>query len=451
MVKDNFELITAGVEHSAAYRLQNMELTRLLAEGLEEESPVLLVSRPTSLIKGFLRKSAVRPRSDYGLQKLAWALSGVALVAALAVYLREKDLLLAVSGLAAVFCLGVPLCAVLFSALCSRMQQRSAARVGAVVPGWGAVEELGKINTIVVGAKDLFPRGSVVLQGIKTFEKERIDLAILYAASVLVKGCDTLRDVFLSIIQNKTEMLFPVENLTNEVGLGFTGWVQNNRVLVGNRELMHKHGVDTPSRDYESRYTKGGRELVYLAVSGRLFGMFLVSYKAAEPTLRVVHRLHGRGISVLVRSDDFTLNSALVSQVYGLPEGCVKVLDAAELAALAPATAYQAASDGCMLHIGSFASFVGGLEAAASAVSAERSAGLVQAVSVGVGCLMGVLLAFTGGLAGLALPALVLYHAAWVHRRAGRPGPARPGALPRGLGRPDPGAAPGAEILSRAS
>ena len=58
-----------------------------------------------------------------------------------------------------------------------------------------------------------------------------------------------------------------MENLTNEPGLGFTGWVQNNRVLVGNRELMRKHGVDIPSRDYESRYTRGGRELVYLAVS----------------------------------------------------------------------------------------------------------------------------------------------------------------------------------------
>ena len=66
-----------------------------------------------------------------------------------------------------------------------------------------------------------------------------------------------------------------------------------------------------------------------------------------------------------------------------------------------------------MLHIGSFASFVGGMDAAAGAVAAESSANLVQAVSVGIGCLMAVLLAFTGGLVGLALPAMVLYHAAW--------------------------------------
>ncbi len=413
VVSRNFQAVTSGLDREAAYLVHNRELTARLAAGTGEPDPALLISRPTELMRGFMRQSFSARPGDALARKLAWGqlAAGIAALAGGAVIGRSP--LAAVSSLAGALCLAAPVCATLVSAVPSLMLQKSASRVGAVVPGWSAQEELGLANMILVGARDLFPAGCVRLHGIKTFEKERIDLAILYAASILVKGCDTLRDVFLAIIQNKTEMLFPVENLSNEPGLGFTGWVQNNRVLVGNRELMRKHGVDTPSRDYESRYTRGGRELVYLAVSGRLFGMFLVSYKANPGTRRVLHRLHGRGISVLVKSDDFTLNSTLVSQVYNLPEGCIKVLSASDLAALAPATAYQPASDGCMLHIGSFASFVGGMDAAAGAVAAERSADLVQAVSVAVGCLMAVLLAFTGGLVGLALPAMVLYHVAW--------------------------------------
>ncbi len=413
VISRNFQAVTSGLDREAAYLVHNRELTARLAAGTGEPDPALLISRPTELMRGFMRQSFSARPGDALARKLAWGQLAAGVVALAGGAVIGKSPLTAVSSLAGALCLAAPVCATLVSAVPSLMLQKSASRVGAVVPGWSAQEELGRANMILVGARDLFPAGCVRLHGIKTFEKERIDLAILYAASVLVKGCDTLRDVFLAIIQNKTEMLFPVENLTNEPGLGFTGWVQNNRVLVGNRELMRKHGVDIPSRDYESRYTRGGRELVYLAVSGRLFGMFLVSYKANPGTRRVLHRLHGRGISVLVKSDDFTLNSTLVSQVYNLPEGCIKVLSAADLAALAPATAYQPASDGCMLHIGSFASFVGGMDAAAGAVAAERSAGLVQAVSVGIGCLMAVLLAFTGGLAGLALPAMVLYHVAW--------------------------------------
>ena len=50
--------------------------------------------------------------------------------------------------------------------------------------------------------------GSVQLHGIKTFEKERIDLAILYAASVLESNCETLRDIFMAILQNDKKTAF---------------------------------------------------------------------------------------------------------------------------------------------------------------------------------------------------------------------------------------------------
>ena len=66
-----------------------------------------------------------------------------------------------------------------------------------------------------------------------------------------------------------------------------------------------------------------------------------------------------------------------------------------------------------MVHLGSLASDVGGLHAAACAVSAEKSANLVMAVSVAVSALVALVLSFSGGLASLALPAAVLYQLAW--------------------------------------
>ena len=119
------------------------------------------------------------------------------------------------NALAGALCLGGPLAATLLSAVPSLLAQKSAAQVGAVIPGAAAMEQLGRANIAVVGARDLVPGASVRLHGIKTFDKQRIDLAILYAASVLIEGCDTLRDVFMTIIQGKTEMLFKVENLEN--------------------------------------------------------------------------------------------------------------------------------------------------------------------------------------------------------------------------------------------
>lgn len=413
VIRRNFELISTGSEHVAAFRLEDEELSKRLAEGLGEPEPCLVASRPTTLVEGFLRRSFSVRASDRMLQYMSWVLAGTALLTALIALFTKQGLGMAFTAFAGTLCLGGPASATLLAAVPGMLMQKSATRVGAVVPGWSSIEELSSANMIVVGAKDLFPAKSVRLHGIKTFEKQRIDLAILYAASVLIEGCDTLRDVFMNIIQGKTGILFPVESLENDPGFGFTAWVKDKRVIIGNRAMMEKQGVEIPSLDYEKRYTKGTKQPIYLAVSGRLFGMFLVSYKADEQAAHVLDALNRQGISVLVKSDDFSLTTELISQVYDLEPGCVKVLSGPERRALAPVTEYRQNSPGCMAHIGSFSSFVGGLLAAAGAASAERTSSLVQAAGVLVSAVLALLLSFTGGMAALALPALVLYQAAW--------------------------------------
>lgn len=413
VISRNFALVSTGNEHVAAFRLDDEELCTRLAEGLGEPEPCLVASRPTTLVEGFLRRSFSVRASDRMLQRMSWVVAGAALLTALIALFSKQGLAMAFTAFAGTLCLGGPASATLLAAVPGMLMQKSAARVGAVVPGWSSIEELSGANMIVVGAKDLFPAKSVRLHGIKTFEKERIDLAILYAASVLIAGCDTLRDVFMNIIQGKTNILFPVESLENDPGFGFTAWVGDKRVIIGNRAMMEKQGVEIPSLDYENRYTKGKKQAIYLAVSGRLFGMFLVSYKADEQAAHVLEALNRQGVSVLVKSDDFSLTTELISQIYGLEEGSIKVLSGTERHALAPATEYRQYSPGCMAHIGSFTSFVGGLLAAAGAASAERTSSLVQAAGILVSVVLALLLAFTGGMAALALPALVLYQAAW--------------------------------------
>lgn len=409
----NFEMLTSGTDHSAAFAVEDEELTQKLAQGLGEPEPRLLASRPTTLIRGFLRRSFSVRKSDHMLQKMSWVLGVTAVLAALITLAGQRGFGMAFTVLAGTLCLGGPLSVTLLSAVPSMLMQKSASRVGAIIPGWNSIEELGSTNMIVVGAKDLFPAKSVRLHGIKTFEKERIDLAILYAASVLIEGCDTLRDVFMNIIQGKTDILFEVENLENDPGYGFTAWVQHNRIIIGNRAMMEKQGVEIPSLDYENRYTKGVKKPIYLAVSGRLFGMFLVSYKADQQAAEVLSELRHHGISVLVKSDDFSLNTQMVTEMYGLPEGCLKVLATSERRDLEPLVEYSQYTEGCMGHIGTFASFVGGFLAASDAASAEKLSTLVQTAGVVLSAILSILLAFTGGIAEIALPALILYQAAW--------------------------------------
>lgn len=414
VVRDNFDLVSAGVDHEAAYLLRDKALAQQLTEGMEAEEPVLLLNRPAALVKGFLAQSFSARRSDGTAQKLARILLAAAAAAAVITLVRGGGATNAVTAFAGVLCLGAPLSVTLIAAVPSLLMQRSASRVGAVIPGWYNIAQLGRVDMVQVDAGELFTPACAQLFGIKTFQKERIDLAILYATSILIAGCNTLEGLFRGMIENKTEMLYEVKDLQKKPGLGFTAWCDACRVVLGTRAMMAQEEIPLPALDYEKRYSKDGQhQVLYLAVSGKLYAMFLLGYTGERGVARSLATLRRENIRLLVTADDPTLTAERIEAAYHLEEGFVKVLSASERAALAPATQYLHASEGCMVHLGGFASLVGGLKAAAGADEAERSACTVQTVSVLFSVLLALFLSVTGGLTGISLLAALLYQVAW--------------------------------------
>ncbi len=414
IVSGNFDMASGGLERAAAFIVPNRALTKKVCSGLGEPDPVLLVSRPTGLVRGFVQQSFSAHANDATAQKLSYAALGAAVAAAVVCGVRAKDAFDALSGFAGALCVIMPLASSLVYAMPALRLHRAASQVGAVIPGPSAIGELGRVNTILLSAKDLFPAACVRLHGIKTFEKERIDLAILYATSILAQQCDTLRDTFMTLVDNKKEVLYKLESPQTEPGFGFTAWIDHKRIIIGSREMMKRHDVEIPSMDYENKYTKNGeRSAIYLAVSGKAFGMFIVSY-APDPTAQDLLESVGRaGISVLIQTEDFNITEPLVRATYNLPQTAVKVLSQSERSALTPHTTFLRESEGLMTHAGTCTSFIGGMQAAAQAAESEASACLVQKVSVFAGIALALVLGFAMGLPGLSLAALVLYQLVW--------------------------------------
>ncbi len=413
-ILEGFRLASSGQEQSAAYVLEGGgDVAYHVTRGLEEETPTILVSRPTALMKGFLRQSFSRRWSDTMAKKMAWVCLGTSLMCFVLGFIFGGDLVMALSGFAAAACVVAPLSSTLLSAVPSILLQQAGRKLGVVVPGWSAIEELGGVNVVMAGAKDIFPQSSVTLKGIKTFEQERIDLAILYAASILTENCDTMQDVFMGVIQGKKEMLFKVENLLCEVGRGFVGFVDNNRVVVGTREMLQVHDIDPPPIEMEMKLCSGTSVPLYLAVSGKLFAMFLIEY-TPEPGVRgTLYGLLHSGVSMLVQSKDPCISSDLIEQVYQLPKGVVKVLDKKEEHLMEPMCSYLPESEGVMSHLGTFTSFIGGMRAAATCMESERMSSFVQMAGMVLACVLALLLAFSGALPLLSVGVALLYQMGW--------------------------------------
>ena len=412
-VKGGYELVTNGVEHQGAFRARDKDLLRALARDLEQKDPWVLLSRPMQDAEGFVEQSLCERASERRARKVSYILLGVALLSGVLFLLAGAGWNKAVAARVAVLCMGAPLSSTLIAGIASLRLQRAAAAVGAVVPGWQAIEQLGGIDTLQIDADDLFTTDSAQLEDIRIFKGGRIDRAILYAASVLNETHGALRGLFRQIIEDRTEILYPVKDLEVHHGLGFAAWCDNNRVLIGNRLYMEREGVPLPEQEYEDEHSQNGSlQILYLAVSGSLHAMFVLHYVGGRNAARGLEVLQRENIRLLVTCEDPSLTARHITEAYHLPEGMITLLDQEQCSALTPAQPDETARC-CMLHDKGFASLIGGLRAAEKAQNAETSATTVQMVSVWFSVVIGVLLTYAGSIGTLSVAAVLMYQAAW--------------------------------------
>ena len=414
-VQGGYALAAEGGELRGAYRTRDKDLIRALARDLEQKDPWVLLSRPVQTASDdFVEQSLSERASERRARKVAYILLAAAVLSGVAFLLFGGGINCAVAAAAAVLCMGAPLSSVLVPGLAALRLQRAAAAVGAVVPGWAAIEELGGIDTIELDADDLFTADSVTLEDIRIFKGGRIDRAILYAASVLNESCDTLRGLFRQIIEDRTDILFPVKDPEQHTGLGFSAWCDNNRILIGTRRYMEQEGVTLPEQDYEDSHSKNGElQILYLAVSGNLHAMFVLRYVGGRNVARSLASLQKENIRLLVTSKDPSLTARHITEAYHLPEGMVTVLDGEQCQAIEAADAAPEKPKCCLYHHRGFASLTGGLQAADQAQNAETSATTVQLVSVCFSVFIAVLLTYAGSIWQLSIATVLMYQAAW--------------------------------------
>ncbi len=414
-VQGGYALAAEGGELRGAYRTRDKDLIRALARDLEQKDPWVLLSRPVQTASDdFVEQSLSERASERRARKVAYILLAAAVLSGAAFLLFGSGINCAVAAAAAVLCMGAPLSSVLVPGLAALRLQRAAAAVGAVVPGWAAIEELGGIDTIELDADDLFTADSVTLEDIRIFKGGRIDRAILYAASVLNESCDTLRGLFSQIIEDRTDILFLVKDLEQHTGLGFSAWCDNNRILIGTRRYMEQEGVTLPEQDYEDSHSKNGElQILYLAVSGNLHAMFVLRYVGGRNVARSLASLQKENIRLLVTSKDPSLTARHITEAYHLPEGMVTVLDGEQCQAIEAADAAPEKPKCCLYHHRGFASLTGGLQAADQAQNAETSATTVQLVSVCFSVFIAVLLTYAGSIWQSSIATVLMYQAAW--------------------------------------
>lgn len=180
-----------------------------------------------------------------------------------------------------------------------------------VVAGWFGIKALSGRKAVMIYDSDLFPKGTINPKGIKTFGRMTMEQLVSYGASIVLRANLGLDAPFQKLVYQTGAQIYDVSGLSVQEG-GVEGRIHQNQVQIGTYQYMQLMGVSMPR--------KGSSNGVYMAVNGRLEGMFGIKYAMRSGSISGFHRfVREKAITCLVVTRNFTINPAFIERSFKAP------------------------------------------------------------------------------------------------------------------------------------
>ena len=412
---ENFKVITEDIDE--CYSVQNIadeDTANEISRGLMMGNPEIKYSVPIDFPQKFVEISRSSEVTGKICKLTIPAMAIVGLVLGIIAAIKTGNFFVCISTLASTLLMTLPCSAGLVSAINLRATNKLLNEDGAMINGYCAVDDAVNTNGVVIDACDAFEQGGCNIEGMKTYHKMRIDEAILYTASVVIASGGVLAEVFDGVIIGKRELLLPVESLAYEEKLGCSCWIHNHRVLVGNRDLLVHHNVETPDKDLEDKYKSNGRNVIYLAIEGKIAAMFVVVYKANEETARYMRELEKDGITIFFRTSDANITERFLEREFQLPANVVKIINpvAGDMFTRVRSK-YTERSNAMIIHDGGIKTMLSALHGTFVINNFVNSSRLIHLIASVIGAVIMALFTFLSGIAQIGVLQIILYQVIW--------------------------------------
>jgi len=202
-----------------------------------------------------------------------------------------------------------------------------AAEFGVLIRNGDALQQAGRINTIVLDKTGTVTEGKpsvteIVLAGQWTEE----DL-LRWGASIEQGSEHPLAEAIISAAQNRQISLLKAKQFTAVAGRGVAAVIEEQQILLGNRQLMQERDVDIgPVAEAATALTHKAQTPVFLAVAGKIAGVISIADAIKDDSKAAIQRLHDMGLKVVLMTGDNAATATAVARQVGIDEVVADVL-----------------------------------------------------------------------------------------------------------------------------
>ena len=318
----NFKLIADEKIKNAVSIIQNKGATKTIVGKSIDGSALICYGGETTNLHNFLKYTYCKNPISDKIQKLSIVsvLIGILLAIAAAIF-NSTNIISSLNVLTSAICFAAIPAVFHIVSLTINSANKRLNHYDAMITGYRAADELELCNGIAISSDSLFPDGTIRLVDMKLLSPNPFDQTMLDAAAIAKNIHSPLAGIFEQIDSSKMSNLSAqeVDSVIYEEKMGISGWVNDRRVFVGNRDLLIAHGFNgLPPAELDKKIMRKGYFPVYIASDNILCALLIVRYEPDENIVYEIQRLANTGTTILVDNCDPNINEKMLADYFGV-------------------------------------------------------------------------------------------------------------------------------------
>lgn len=192
------------------------------------------------------------------------------------------------------------------------------AQKGILIKDATSLEKMHKVNSIIFDKTGTLTKGKPEVVDMVSLSGSKEKL--LKLAGSLEKGSEhSLAEAIMNKINDEKIQLESVEKFKAESGKGITGFINGNKVLLGNLRLMATEGIEVDKYLSQIRtFEEGGKTVVVLVEGKEVIGLITIQDSLKDSAREAVASLKKMGIEVFMITGDNKATAEAIGREAGV-------------------------------------------------------------------------------------------------------------------------------------
>lgn len=189
------------------------------------------------------------------------------------------------------------------------------AQAGVLVKDARAIEEMNKVDTLIIDKTGTITEGKPSLKEFKSFGRLSDKEILQLAASVDANSEHPLADAVVAGAKvNKLEVL-KLDKFESVTGKGVQALYSNEKIGLGNHRLLEDFKVTIDDKDKKTveEWQSAGQTVMYLILKNKVEGIVSVADKIKETSAKAIKDLQNLGVKVHMLTGDNELTAKAVA------------------------------------------------------------------------------------------------------------------------------------------